>query len=103
MEFIFQGREAENAVALFCLALDAQTLLNVRICVRCCLSEPHGSSFLRFANLDKAILASGELKLLKLFHGDFSLRSFSGVGRDTSLRFRAGYGRPARRAQKSQA
>ena len=77
-ECICVGAVSQNTVALrcaICQGVDAQALVNTRVRIRCCFPEPCGASIPGFTDLDKAILADSGLKLLKGFHGNFSLRA----------------------------
>jgi hypothetical protein len=69
------GRAFPKYRCAFCQAVDAQTLVNTCVRIRGCFPEPRGTSIVGFTDLYEAILANSRSKLLKSFHGNFSVRA----------------------------
>jgi hypothetical protein len=83
------GRAFPKYRCAICQAVDAQTLVNTWARIRGCFPEPRGTSIVGFTDLYEAILANSRSKLLKSFHGNFSLRAPDSSTLQSSIGFPA--------------
>jgi hypothetical protein len=53
-----QQAEGNSCIGAIRQTVDAQTLVNAHVRIRCYFPEPRGASIVEFTNLDEAILAN---------------------------------------------